>query len=142
MLAQCALGRALILRFERQSSNRSTIKLDSAALNLSSLVVLITSSFLAVRSPFCDLLARRLIILCDSTDFPRQWTKWSRGNVKPSPRPDDIDNSPFLCEHGRVVIDIDRELSTPTLVEAVSEKDWKALQKASVDSTSVCTVLT
>lgn len=71
----------------------------------------------------------------DVTAFPREWVKWQRSKGDPkNPRPLPIDNSPFLCEHQKVLIDIKSEVDNPVKIDVTSEKDWKSLQKRYVRS--------
>ncbi|ORY72576.1 hypothetical protein BCR35DRAFT_307589 [Leucosporidium creatinivorum] len=61
--------------------------------------------------------------------FAREWLNWSR---KPATaeRPTTVDNDQFMCIHGRVVIDLDREAERPELAAVVTEKQWNALVKS------------
>ncbi|GJJ12668.1 hypothetical protein Clacol_006912 [Clathrus columnatus] len=55
-------------------------------------------------------------------DFFRRWRAWiSRPYDKP--RPESIDNSWLLCEHGKLVVDPSKDLGTSVLL--ITLKDWE-----------------
>lgn len=64
-----------------------------------------------------------------STAFAREWLSWSRKPAN-NERPSAVDNEQFMCTHGRVVIDLDREAERPKDLCVVTEKQWNALVRS------------
>ncbi|GAA5968088.1 hypothetical protein JCM11641_003725 [Rhodosporidiobolus odoratus] len=61
----------------------------------------------------------------------RNWNSWSlqRGATHKS-RPGPIDNSPFLCQHDLLCLDLKREVQQGNHIGVVTQKEWKYLEKA------------
>lgn len=58
--------------------------------------------------------------------FVRSWRQWI---LRPGehPRPDRLDNTPFLCPHD--MLNIDPNLDLDTSVCLVRREDWKTLEE-------------
>lgn len=39
-----------------------------------------------------------------------------------------INNDPFMCKHGRLRIDLEKEAESPEEIAVVDQKQWKLLQ--------------
>ncbi len=63
-------------------------------------------------------------------DWVRQWAAWAKDMhlTSKKPRPGKLDNSAFLCEHGRVMIDVEAEVKAPKEIALVCEKGWDCLR--------------
>ncbi|GAA5896486.1 hypothetical protein JCM5296_000680 [Sporobolomyces johnsonii] len=61
--------------------------------------------------------------------FARDWTTWSHRKGSTA-RPGPVDNSSFLCEHGRVCLDLAKEMETARSIQVATKDEWKYLKKA------------
>lgn len=58
--------------------------------------------------------------------FVKAWKKWlSRPGE--ATRPETVDNAPFFCEHGKLIIDPNCPGDLSTTVTIVKRSDWDAL---------------
>ncbi|GAA5948419.1 hypothetical protein JCM21900_002704 [Sporobolomyces salmonicolor] len=61
--------------------------------------------------------------------FVRDWTTWSHRKGSTA-RPGPVDNSSFLCKHGRVCLDLAKEMETARSIQVATKDEWKYLKKA------------
>lgn len=113
----------LIMCLFRLSSSATTTRRDSVQMVFISSLTRTTGSFLEVRPAPISRHSQLTVF----TGFGRAWIAWSRAPAK-KPRPGPISNTAFLCDHGRLSLDIDVEVDSASLVDAVSIKAWKLLQ--------------
>lgn len=59
--------------------------------------------------------------------FVRSWRQWL---LRPAevPRPDSVDNSQFICEHGLLSLDPNAGTDLDSSVAIVKRSDWKVLE--------------
>lgn len=68
-------------------------------------------------------------------EWARQWRAWAKpGGLATSftvtkVRPDEVDNSAFVCEHGKVLIDVGVEVASPKAIALVCETAWDYLRQ-------------
>lgn len=64
--------------------------------------------------------------------WARQWALWVKTKEGSNTRakPGRIDNSPFLCEHGLLSVDLAQENRSPKMFAVVDEAEWRYLQHA------------
>ena len=60
-------------------------------------------------------------------EWARQWTTWVRAKSLDKLRPGKVDNARFVCEHGKVAIDVVAEVDAPREITLVCEKAWRYL---------------
>jgi hypothetical protein len=78
-----------------------------------------------------------LILSDQSAEWCRQWAQWSKQvptKVSYKGLPGSIDNSPCICKHNLLCIDLNREAASPKLIEVVGPKEWEYLEEAYVFS--------
>ncbi|KAK4053048.1 hypothetical protein OIV83_001783 [Microbotryomycetes sp. JL201] len=56
--------------------------------------------------------------------WARTWSRWLKGNGE---RPGRLDNSGFMCKHGRFCVDLEREAQETTAIATVTDKEWHFL---------------
>ncbi|KAM0792438.1 hypothetical protein ACM66B_005115 [Microbotryomycetes sp. NB124-2] len=59
--------------------------------------------------------------------WAREWSRWLKGGN--SQRPGRLDNSRFLCKHGRFSIDLEREAQQSSSIVTVSNREWNMLRE-------------
>ena len=70
-------------------------------------------------------------------EWSRKWVAWSRKKqCGPADRPPTLNNEQFLCEHGRLCLDLTREAEAAREITIVQPKEWAYLKK-----TCVCSAL-
>ena len=65
--------------------------------------------------------------------FVRTWKQWLM-HPADIPRPDGVDNSEFICQHGRLVIDPNVQSDLDTSAVIITRKDWETLEALYVTS--------
>ena len=60
--------------------------------------------------------------------FIRLWKQWL---FRPAglPRPENVDNSPFICQHGLLVLDPNAAGDLDSSVAVITRSDWDILQE-------------
>lgn len=59
--------------------------------------------------------------------FVRAWKQWLLHPAE-VPRPHSVDNSEFICQHGRLVIDPNSPSDLDASVVIITRKDWETLE--------------
>ncbi|GAA5951936.1 hypothetical protein JCM8115_005283 [Rhodotorula mucilaginosa] len=63
-------------------------------------------------------------------EWSRKWVAWSRKKqCGPADRPPTLNNEQFLCEHGRLCLDLTREAEAAREITIVQPKEWAYLKK-------------
>ena len=63
---------------------------------------------------------------------PSLWVRsWRQGVLRPSevPRPGDVDNMPFTCEHGLLTFDPNVSGDVDTSMSIIKRSDWAVLEE-------------
>lgn len=56
--------------------------------------------------------------------------KWSKRNkITASGQPGDLDNSPFICKHGDLCLDLNAEVEDPRSIDIATGQEWRFLKK-------------